>query len=70
MESRVEKVELIQGVTLDISALMEYNGQGKCREVGCYKNTAAKYKDRLKTWVTSRNWTVLFEDLDVLILIS
>ena len=58
MESVVKRVELHRGVTLDIRAMMEYSGQGKCREVWCYDDTVAKYRDQLRTWVTSRNWTV------------
>ena len=33
MELRVEKVALYHKMTLDISVLMEYSGQGKCRSV-------------------------------------
>ena len=54
MESGVEEVGLNEGVTLDISDLIEYSGQGKCRKWGFYKSN--KYSDQLRTWATSRNW--------------
>ena len=58
MESRVEEVRLHREVTLDIRDLMEYSGQGKCREVRCYGDTADRYREQLRTWATSNNWTV------------
>ena len=61
MESHVEHLTLHQGVTLDIEALMEYSGQGKCREVVCYCDTADRYKEQLATWTTSRNWAVTLD---------
>ena len=61
MESRVEQVGLDFKVTLDIRDLMEYNGQGKCREVWCDSDTADRYKEQLRAWATSRNWEVTRE---------
>ena len=58
MESRVEEVGLYEEMTLDISDLMEYSGQGKCREVGCDYDAADRYREQLRTWATSNNWTV------------
>ena len=59
MESRVELVMLYGDVTLDIRDLMEYSGQGKCREVGCgMGDTADRYREQLRTWATSNNWIV------------
>ena len=58
MESRVETLWLHDKVTLDISILMEYSGQGKCRKVECYRDAARTYRYQLRTWATSRNWTV------------
>jgi len=57
MESRVEEMELYE-VTLDIRDLMKYNGQGKCREVRCYSDTADRYREQLRIWAKSRNWEV------------
>ena len=58
MESRVEDVRLDEEVTLDISSLIEYSGQGKCRELGCYDEVGAKYREHLLAWATNRNWEV------------
>ena len=58
MESRVEEVWLYDRVTLEIRVLMEYSGQGKCGSVGCYNDSVPRYREQLKTWVMSRNWTV------------
>ena len=58
MESRVERVELCEEVTLDIRILIEYNGQGKCRVVECHFDTVSRYRERLRTWAKSRNWVV------------
>ena len=59
MESRVEEVELRDEVTLDIRALMEYSGQGKCGKVKCH---AGRYSYQLSTWATNRNWSMNDED--------
>ena len=68
METRVARVELIEGVTLDIRDLMEYSGQGKCREVRCYGDTADRYREQLRTWATSNNWTVTIDQPGLLII--
>ena len=62
MESRVERVELESGTTLDIRDLMEYNGQGRCRKVKCTFETKDRYREQLRTWAMSRNWTVTDDD--------
>ena len=56
MESGVECLELYKGVTLDIRVLRKYNGQGKCRRVDCYFDTANRYMEQLSTWAKSKNW--------------
>ena len=63
MESRVERVQLQAKVTLDISSLMGYGGQGKCGRVECSSDTTARYKDQLRTWTKSRNWAVTWDGL-------
>ena len=68
METRVERVELNEVVTLDIGSLMEYSGQGKCQEVECYDNTAARYRDKLRTWATRRNWEVKTDSEDYFVI--
>ena len=59
MESGVEYVVLCEDVELDIEALAEYSGQGRCSKVELDdKNTTARYEVELRTWAGSRNWTV------------
>ena len=64
MKTRVKKVRLYEGVTLDINALARYNGQGSCRELECISGllNAVRYKEELKTWAASRNWEVCYDD--------
>ena len=62
METGVNRVRLYREVTLDIRDLMEYSGQGKCREVRCYVDAAHIYREQLRTWATSRNWEVTRDD--------
>ena len=65
MESRVEKVRLGCNVQLDIAALKKYSGEGKCKKLKCYDDTAARFKDQLGTWAartTSRNWEMIGDD--------
>ena len=54
MESRVESVWPYNEVILDISSLIGYSGQGKCREV--------RWKTDIRGTNTSRNWTVTCDD--------
>ena len=58
MESRVEYVRLFEVVTIDIRILMEYSGQEKCREVECEDDAATRYREYLRAWATSRNWSL------------
>ena len=62
MESHVVKVWLYDKVTLDMRILMQYNGQGKCREMGIYYDTANRYMEQLMTWTINRNWEVNIDD--------
>ena len=64
MDTRVEKVELeFWGeVILDISALTQYSGQGTCRMVECYSNSADKYKEEVKSWARRINWRAAGDD--------
>ena len=57
MESSVEEVWLWE-VSLEREALSEYSGQGVCREVSLWNDTAARYKEELKQWAGNRNWRV------------
>ena len=58
MESRVDRMWLGAEVTLDIEALVEYSGQGECREVRLWVDTAARYREEVIKWAKSKNWTV------------
>ena len=62
MESGVEIVSLgFRGdVSLDITALTQYSGQGKCcRVVLCYDGTVGRYREELRSWAQMMNWRVL-----------
>ena len=59
MESGVETLVIReQETTLDIEALVEYSGQGKCRYVVVFGDTTSSYRKELRTWAKSRNWRV------------
>ena len=60
METGVESVEVRSEVTLDIRNLVEYSGQGKCREIECSLDTADRYRKHLRPWAKACNWTVTF----------
>ena len=47
---------------MDIKALTEYNGQGRCKEVRLYGFVATKYKEDMRTWACKRNWRVWLEE--------
>ena len=59
MESGVEEValDLLEGHTLDIKELIEYNGLGKCRRIQIRCEHSA-YSEPMRTWATSTNWAV------------
>ena len=71
METRVESLELgdYEEMSLDITALTQYSGQGKCRRVMCWYDTADRYKKEMRSWARRINWTVLF-NLDEYIVIK
>ena len=58
----LDKLHLDDEVTLDIRVLIECNGQEKCMIVWCYDDDAHKYKEQMRTWATSRNWEVTYDD--------
>ena len=55
METRVERVEL-QEVNLDITALTQYSGQGRCRLVEYYNDFEGRSKKELKSWAKRIDW--------------
>ena len=56
MESGVTSVEMNDGLTLDIRVLIEYSGQGKCISLECKGDTENRYREKLRTWATSKKW--------------
>ena len=59
MESGVEEVMLMLDVALDIGFLIEYSGQGKCRQVNCHHDWYAN--EQLRTWATSKHWELTYD---------
>ena len=55
MESRVEWVRLGYSgdESLDMTALTQYSGHGKCRFVLCFDD---RYKEDLSSWAEKNNW--------------
>ena len=52
-----------EDLTLDISTLATYSGQGKCKKVGFYYDTAVKYREDVQRWLAERSsWTVITAD--------
>ena len=60
MESHVERLSLGSWgeVSLDMAALNQYRGQGKCSKVLCNFIVTIKYKEELKTWAQDIKWRV------------
>ena len=62
METRVKKVTNGYGygdkVTLDLSELMKYNGEGRCKSFECY-DSGARYGKALKAWAKHKSWTLI-----------
>ena len=57
MESRVEEIRLSGLAALDIKALTEYRGLGKCWKVRlCTGYTKKRYSEDLSKWARSKNW--------------
>ena len=65
MESSVAWVELSGEVNLS-----EYSGQGVCRYMRLWGDPAARYKEEMKTWARSRNWSEGYcEDVENLLVL-
>ena len=56
MVSRVRKVRLCTGVTLDMETLSKYDGKGKCRRVLVEWGTARRYRGQVKSWAKRIGW--------------
>ena len=72
MESSVEFVILGSDVVLDIRALSEYNGQGKCRQLQAggkyYGKRAVRYRKELTSWARSRDWEMTINEFTILVI--
>ena len=67
MESDVKCVMLGREASLDISALTQYSGQGKCKSVYGFKNiTMDRHREELKSWAVRINWGT-HEDNDLFV---
>ena len=55
LETRVKDLHL-EGVTLNITALTKYSGQGRCRLVSCVNSDIVKHRKKLKTWAERKHW--------------
>ena len=64
--SRVQRVALDGGVTLDPEILATYDGQGHCTKLAVFRDTKDKYGPRLREWAGDRGWRVKW-DADVLL---
>ena len=56
----LKSLDLGDEVTLDIEALVEYSGEGVCKEIILTDATLARYSEELWTWARSRNWREYF----------
>ena len=63
MESRVEVVVLgvWNEMSLDIGALTQYNGQGRCSDVRFWDDTRDKYGEEVRSWAQRINWKAITE---------
>ena len=63
MESHLVNVRIRESgrMTLDINALTQYSGQGKCSKIHCYGYVYNKvFKEELETWAQRKNWKTEF----------
>ena len=49
-------------VSLDITALTQYSGQGKCGVVKCWYGTADRYREELSSWAQGSLVTRIVKD--------
>ena len=59
METRVRDVVLGHRggeVSLDITALTQYSGQGECQELEFHHDAATRYSEEVRSWTRRINW--------------
>ena len=57
-------------VSLDIRALTQYSGQGKCGNVRFCKDTAEKYREEGRSWATRITWRINVTEMNAWIFIA
>ena len=62
MDTRVSQVTLAGGVTLAMGVMTQSSGQGVCRMVTCYEDTATRYREELCAWAKTTGWEALAEE--------
>ena len=58
MVTRVKEVWLDEGLTLDMAALAQYDGKGRCGTVRLAAAVSEEYGDQVKTWVENLGWQI------------
>ena len=56
MTHGVERVALGEWVSLEISVLTQYDGNGKCSKVECQGRSYEKYWDNIRQWANTVGW--------------
>ena len=58
MESNIERVTLgwVEVVNLDIMALTQYNGEGRCWLVKSFGETSDRYREEMWSWAWRIKW--------------
>ena len=59
--TRVQGV-VLDGVTLDIEELTQYDGQGRCSELWVLYDKRERYRDRLRRWTAHKGWRVTLDN--------
>ena len=58
MVTRVKEVWLDEGLSLDMAALAQYDGKGRCGIVRLAAAVSAEYGDQVKTWAEHLGWQI------------
>ena len=61
MEARVEEVVLggRKQTLLDVTALIQYSGQGRCKEIGIMEKSDDEEKyEEMKNWAEDKQWSI------------
>ena len=58
MVTRVKEVWLEDGLSLDMAALAQYDGKGRCGTVRMAAAVSEEYGDQVKTWAEQLGWQI------------